>query len=106
MGDHIVRTEISPVLREQEFGNLQPEDFKKYREEQTSVGRFWYRFPTGESGADVYARVNLFWEELLQLNVNSRRKPIDNVVIVTHGLTMRLLLMRMFHWSPDTFETV
>jgi len=104
--DSIVRTEIEPVLREQEFGNLQPEDFSKYREEQKVVGRFWYRFPTGESGADVYARVNLFWEALLRLNTNPQRQPVDNVLIVTHGLTMRLLLMRMYRWSPETFETV
>jgi len=35
----------------QEFGNLQGEEFKAWRHEQASVGRFWYRFPTGESGA-------------------------------------------------------
>lgn len=70
---------MEPRLREQEFGNLQGDEFIKYREEQTKViwagrtffpkllrlfvasifqiGRFWYRFPTGESGADVYDRV-------------------------------------------------
>ena len=25
-----------------------------------AFGRFWYRFPNGESGADVYLRVTLF----------------------------------------------
>lgn len=104
--DNIVRTEIEPAVREQEFGNLQDEEFKKYREEQMAIGRFWYRFPTGESGADVYARVDLFWEALLRLNTHPDRAPINNVLIVTHGLTMRLLLMRMNRWSPDTFETV
>ena len=28
------------------------------------------------------------------------------VVVVTHGLTMRLILMQLFHWSPNTFHTV
>ena len=50
--DRVVRQNLCPRLREQEFGNLQSDEFKKYREEQKRVGRFWYRFPTGESGAD------------------------------------------------------
>jgi broad specificity phosphatase PhoE len=48
----VVRHNLCPRLREQEFGNMQCSDFKAYREEQKHVGRFWYRFPTGESGAD------------------------------------------------------
>jgi hypothetical protein len=48
----IVRHNMCPRLREQEFGNMQNADFNAYREEQKHVGRFWYRFPTGESGAD------------------------------------------------------
>ena len=30
----------------------------------------------------------------------------DTVLVVTHGLTMRLLLMRYFSWSVDTFDAV
>jgi broad specificity phosphatase PhoE len=48
----VARHNMCPRLREQEFGNMQSADFKAYREEQKYVGRFWYRFPTGESGAD------------------------------------------------------
>jgi len=102
--DNIVSTEIEPVLREQEFGNLQGEEYKRYKQERMKVGRFYYRFPTGESGADVYHRVNLFWEDIWKLNVVG--DPVDNVLVVTHGLTIRLLLMQLFKWSPDTFETM
>jgi len=35
-------------------------------------------------------------------------QPLDiegsNVVIVTHGLTLRVILMRWFHWSRELFE--
>merc|ERR1719247_3237025 len=31
---------------------------------------------------------------------------VENVIVVTHGLTIRLLLMQIFDWSPNTFETV
>jgi cation transport regulator ChaC len=30
----------------------------------------------------------------------------DALVIVTHGLTMRILLMSYFQWSPQTFDAV
>mmetsp|Transcript_51795 Transcript_51795/g.123260 ORF Transcript_51795/g.123260 Transcript_51795/m.123260 type:complete len:375 (-) Transcript_51795:8-1132(-) len=104
--NNIVRTEIDPALAEQEFGNIQYRDFVKYRKEQSKVGRFWYRFPTGESGADVYHRAMLFWQKLKLLNVNPKKAPVDWVLVVTHGLAMRMLLMRLFSWSPITFEAV
>ena len=50
-------THVEPRIREQEFGNLQGDDFQASRDEQKRVGRFWYRFPSGESGCDVYDRV-------------------------------------------------
>lgn len=46
-------------IREQDFGNFQDsekmKDLKKIRDR---YGRFFYRFPEGESGADVYDRVS------------------------------------------------
>jgi broad specificity phosphatase PhoE len=56
---------VEPRIREQEFGNKQDETFTRLREDQMSVGRFWYRFPTGESGADVYDRVKQWWNDEL-----------------------------------------
>jgi hypothetical protein len=75
--------------------------------EQKKVGRFWYRFPTGESGSDVYDRVKSWWFDSV-LNVNERvgYEPVDALVVVTHGLTMRFVLMQLFGWSPTTFHSV
>ena len=111
----IVRTDIESRIREQEFGNIQQHrgdrsderDFAYHRAQQQKVGRFWYRFPTGESGADVYDRVKSWWFESV-LNVNTRvgYEPIDAIVVVTHGLTMRFVLMQLFSWSPTTLHSV
>jgi broad specificity phosphatase PhoE len=103
----IVRTDIESRIREQEFGNVQTEAFQLQRQEQQKIGRFWYRFATGESGADVYDRVKSWWFESV-LNVNTRigYEPIDAMVVVTHGLTMRFVLMQLFSWSPTTFHSV
>jgi broad specificity phosphatase PhoE len=105
--EQIKHIHIDPRLREQEFGNLQGDDFKKFREEQQNVGRFWYRFPTGESGSDVYDRAAAWWHGSVVLhNWKPDRDRVDNIIVVTHGLTMRLILMQLFGWSPDTFPTV
>jgi len=97
---------FDPRIREQEFGNLQDSDHGLLREQQKTVGRFYYRFPTGESGADVYDRAHQFWESLMRMKSTNDDEPAEVVIIVTHGLTMRLLLMQLFHWTPHTFHTV
>lgn len=44
-------------LREQDFGNFQNAAEKaQEKSERLRFGRFFYRFPNGESGADVYDR--------------------------------------------------
>ena len=103
----IVRTDIESRIREQEVGNLQNDDFQKFRTEQQKVGRFWYRFPTGESGADVLDRVKSWWyESVVTVNTRVGYDPIDALVVVTHGLTLRFILMQLFGWSPTTFHSV
>ena len=103
----IAEQAIEPRVREQEFGNLQGDDFKALRLQQVRVGRFYYRFPTGESGADVYGRTKEWWDStVLNLNLRPNVAPVDTLVVVTHGLTMRLILMQLFGWSPNTFHTI
>jgi len=102
---NILWNTVDPTIREQDMGNMQI-NFAEQRREQQQVGRFWYRFHNGESGADVYNRVSLFWRVIQDLNLSPTHPSVPNVLVVTHGLTMRLLLMRLYGWSPDTFETV
>ena len=46
-------------IREQDFGNFQvTERMKDIKECRQKFGRFFYRFPEGESAADVYDRVS------------------------------------------------
>lgn len=46
-------------IREQDFGNFQVEErMKIIKEARLRFGRFFYRFPEGESAADVYDRVS------------------------------------------------
>jgi len=95
-------------LREQDFGGSF-QDVEKKRMEQAErlrYGRFFYRFPSGESGADVYDRITILENHLLR-DIDAGRFPEDTIlVLVTHGLAMRIFLMRWFHWTVDQFLKV
>ncbi|KAG2374709.1 hypothetical protein C9374_010453 [Naegleria lovaniensis] len=95
-----------PRLREQDFGNFQdPADIKIRQEERRRFGSFYYRFPQGESGSDVFCRVSSFCGSMLR-SMEEHRQPFDNYVLISHGLTCRLFLMRYYHWSVDTFHAL
>lgn len=94
-----------PRIREQEWGNYQTEEtFTKQVSERREVGAFYYRFPNGESGADVYDRVSAFLDTLFRKF--KYKKCSDNFVIVSHGITIRLFLMRYFRWTVETFQDI
>lgn len=96
---------VEPRLREQDWANFQdPVDIAAQKAERDRYGHFFYRFSTGESGSDVYDRVSTFLESMHR-TFETAAAP-RNVVIVTHGLTMRLFCMRWFHWSVEYFESL
>ncbi|MEZ0089652.1 histidine phosphatase family protein [Streptacidiphilus sp. EB129] len=100
-----IRVMEEPRLREQDWGNLQDaEDIRRQRKARDAYGHFFYRFIQGESGADVYDRVGAFFETLHR-NFERPDYP-PNVLLVTHGLAMRLFCMRWFHWSVEEFEAL
>ncbi|MFF9376740.1 histidine phosphatase family protein [Streptomyces griseoluteus] len=101
----LIRVREEPRLREQDWGNWQERDDvrlqKAYRD---AYGHFFFRFPQGESGADVYDRVGGFLESLFRSFEEPDHPP--NVLLVTHGLAMRLFCMRWFHWTVADFESL
>jgi broad specificity phosphatase PhoE len=86
-----------PRLREQDFGNFQNSTrMARIFEDRQRFGRFYFRFPNGEAGTDVYDRVNDYWQDLMarpeQRGTSSpaaRADNVESVVLVTHGLLMR-----------------
>jgi len=105
--DGIVERHVpEPRLREQDWGNLQdPVEQEIQKQKRHEFGHFFYRLAHGESGADVDDRVASFLNELEQRVENDPTHP-DTALVVTHGLTMRLLCRRMFSWSIDLFESL
>lgn len=98
-----------PRIVEQQFGNFQnQEEVKNAKISRKEFGRFFYRFPFGESGLDVYNRATSFLSTLFRdaQQLRAVRGSLDhtNIVIVTHGLTLRLFLMRWFQYTVHEFE--
>ncbi|KAG9132581.1 hypothetical protein Leryth_022170 [Lithospermum erythrorhizon] len=96
-------------IREQDFGNFQEaETMKRIKEQREKFGRFFYRFPEGESAADVYDRVSSFLESLWRdIDMNRlNHAPCDdlNLIIISHGLALRVFLMKWFKWTVEQFE--
>ena len=92
-----------PRLREQEWGYLRcNEDFDKICRVRREYGTFYYRIPGGEAGSDVYDRINDLLGSLYR-DFSDMDFP-KNCILVTHGLTIRLFIMRFFHLTVEEFE--
>ncbi|KAL9235074.1 hypothetical protein vseg_009870 [Gypsophila vaccaria] len=107
--DTIIGVREECRIREQDFGNFQVAGrMKLIKQTRVKFGRFFYRFPEGESAADVYDRVSSFMESLwrdIDLNRLHPEPGHDlNLIIVTHGLSSRVFLMKWFKWTVEQFE--
>mmetsp|Transcript_13216 Transcript_13216/g.27761 ORF Transcript_13216/g.27761 Transcript_13216/m.27761 type:complete len:320 (-) Transcript_13216:21-980(-) len=105
----ILAVQEEPRISEQQIGNFQNvQQVLNAKDERSKFGRFYYRFPSGEAGLDVYSRVSSFITTLVrdctQYNLAGHDLDDVNVVIVTHGLALRLFLMRWFQFSVHDFE--
>eukprot|EP00937_MAST-01D_sp_MAST-1D-sp2_P007016 g7016.t1 len=95
-----------PRLRNQDLGawwkDLDGDQIVKKKERvRGEAGNFYYRWPGGESCADVYDRISLLFESL---HKERTRPHADNYVLVSHTVTCQMFLMKWFHWDVSTFE--
>ncbi len=105
LGDRIRRVREEPRLREQDWGNLQvAADQVRQRRERDQFGHFFYRLSSGESGADVYDRLTSFLSGLTSPWADHGDEPGRTVLLVTHGLAMRLACMALMGWTVTEFE--
>jgi broad specificity phosphatase PhoE len=106
LDDLVDRVIAEPRLREQDWGNLQdPVQQEVLKHQRHAFGHFFFRLPNGESGADVDDRLAAF---LGELELHMRKDPDHprTVLVVSHGLTIRLLCRRLFSWSVELFESL
>jgi len=102
---NVIKSIEDPRIREQDWGHLRhPDANEEIVRARDSFSSFYYRIPDGESGADVFDRVSTFMETLYR-DFNKNDYP-QNALIITHGLTLRLFLMRWYHWTVEEFENL
>jgi broad specificity phosphatase PhoE len=90
-------------LRDGDIGRYEStEDLRRCLREREEYGKFFYRFPHGESGADVCDRITSFLDAFQREKVAFA--PNTNVVVLTHGLTIRMFVKRWFHLNVETFQ--
>lgn len=105
ISDNVTKAIEDPRIREQDWGHLRhPDDNKGIIKERDDFSTFYFRIPDGESGADVFDRVTTFLDTLHR-DFEKLNYP-ENVLIVSYGMTIRLFLMRWFHWSVEEFESL
>jgi 2,3-bisphosphoglycerate-dependent phosphoglycerate mutase len=61
-------------------------------------GRFYFRYPSGESRADVVQRLVTFFGKV-------RRSRYPNHIVVLHGVTQRAFRMAWCNRSVEWFES-
>ncbi|NGQ94743.1 histidine phosphatase family protein [Brevibacillus sp. SYP-B805] len=94
----------NPLLREWELGNLydfanrSPEAKREFK----AAGPFYFRYPNGESLADVYQRAALFMHAVVQPIQQEQR--YENIVVVTHGGFIHMLLAFLLNWPMERLE--
>ncbi len=97
------------LLREQEFGDWDgfseeeiaqkdPVRFAKRKLLSDHLGRFYFRYPNGESRADVVQRVVSFISKI-------HRSRFAHHVVFLHGVTQRALRMAWFNRGVGWFES-
>lgn len=91
-----------PRLREIEFGNYDREDIKELHKAKEEFGPFFYRFPEGESPADVYDRASAFLETLYRMWAQVSE---DNYVVISHSTMLLIFIQRFYGMTIDEYYT-
>lgn len=93
-----------PRIREMEWGWNKCDTQKENDElNRDKFGYFYYRIPGGESPADCYDRVSGFIDSLHR---QIERKKPSNVLLVTHGIVIRVFVMRWLHLTPEDYDNM
>jgi broad specificity phosphatase PhoE len=99
------------LLAEQQFGLFDglnedeqsakfPNEYIHFEHVKKYNGKFWARFPMGESAFDVVCRLRQFFQQLKQ----DEEDGIQDTVIVCHGTILRLFTMAWLNLTPEWFQ--
>ena len=86
------------AVPEEEWGQKFPVEYAECKRQWDNGGKFYLRFPNGESPFDVALRVHQFMGTI-------NRDNADTLFVFTHGITLRCFLLRWFHYTPEWYES-
>lgn len=100
------------LLHEQKFGLFDgisddellikyPTEYAFYKKHEDFQGKFWAPMPLGESRSDVAQRVHQSFGTFIRDN---EKHGINNLVIVSHGTTIRAFIMMWMHFDFEWME--
>ncbi|MCX6716931.1 MAG: phosphoglycerate mutase family protein [Candidatus Taylorbacteria bacterium] len=95
------QVEIEPLIVKQNWGKINAENRSLIEAERYKVGVLRYTFPTGESASSMISRLKLFWIKICRFQMETG----CDVIVFSHGFEFRVLLMIMFGWSEEEFES-
>jgi len=106
---NIKKVKEDVTLIEQQYGlfsdkeiekikSLYPDQFTYYDNYYQNEGKFYAKLPQGESPFDVALRTKQF------LNTIYRDKE-DVLFVVSHGTTIKTIIMNFFHYSPEWYSS-
>lgn len=78
-----------------------PAEAAHYDKCERHEGKFWARMPLGESRFDVAVRVHQAFGTWIR---DAERHGITDLIVVTHGVTLRAIVMQWLHLTPEWFE--
>lgn len=77
---------------------MYPDEFSFYDNYYQNDGKFYAKLPQGESPFDVALRTKLFIDTIF-------RDKEENLFIVSHGATIKTIIMNFLHYSPEWFSS-
>lgn len=91
------------LIVKQNWGNVTIHNRSEIEKERYRIGVLRYCFPGGESGAEMLFRFDFFSKKLGQ----EMSDPLtENIMVITHGFEMRVLLKSLLNWSEEYFESL
>ena len=78
-----------------------PNEAAHYNKCERHEGKFWARMPLGESRFDVAVRVHQAFGTWIR---DAEKHGITDLIVVTHGVTLRAIVMQWLHLTPEWFE--
>jgi 2,3-bisphosphoglycerate-dependent phosphoglycerate mutase len=111
LGNYLLDKREHVLLCEQQFGLFDgvnntdrekffPAEFTCFERTKKANGKFWARYPMGESAFDTACRIHQAFGTFQR---DAEDYGIDNIIVVCHGTVLRLFTMMWRHLSPEWF---